>query len=177
MVKKLKKESKGNYWIFQNLCRESIARKWLKNNNINSWRNPVTPEDITQQSTSATARYSILFADGSRIYVCPFPLPTLSFDELAAAKCFAALSVELNENCKFGSVKGCIFLHNVKKPFEKNMNKQGGLESNEKLLHYLVDCGAYKARVTSFSIRLLLFGEPDAPTDGTNKAKRFCPVV
>ena len=178
-VKKLQKESSGNQSVLHHLCRESVARKWLKSNEIPSWRNPSTPLNDTDNGSSHDARYSILLADGSRFLVCSYPFPyphyALSRDMLAAAKCFAALAVGLEKDCRQGSIMGCAFLKDISRTGISDFN-QGGLESTSKLLHYLTVHSSYKAKFIRFSIKLLLFGEPDAPERGTDGVSRFVPV-
>lgn len=176
-VDKLHKESGGNRVVFHDLCRESMARKWLKSNGIPSWRNPATPLKYADSHAAGSSRYSIILADGSRFLVCSYPSPILSQEMLAAAKCFAALAVNLEKNCKYGSIMGCIFLRNISQTKKHYCFNQGGLESNSKLLHYQDGHSGYKAMFIRFSARLLLFGEPDAPERGTEGVKRFYPVA
>ncbi|MCD4707152.1 MAG: hypothetical protein K8S62_05380 [Candidatus Sabulitectum sp.] len=176
-VRKLLKESGGNQVVLRNLLRESMARKWLKSNGIPSWRNPVTPFKNADEYTSGNSRYSIMLADGSRFLVCSYPSPILSLDMLAGAKCFAALAVKLDSNYKSGSIMGCMFLRDISQSSEESRDfNQGGLESNSMFLHYLGVSGRYTTRLISFSIRLLLFGEPDAPKRGTAGIAGFCPT-
>ncbi|MCK5130985.1 MAG: hypothetical protein KAR40_02405 [Candidatus Sabulitectum sp.] len=176
-VDKLQKESGGNQVVFHDLCRESMARKWLKSSGIPSWRNPATPLENTGNNATGNSRYSIMLADGSRFFVCSYPSPILYLDMLAAAKCFAALAVNLGSNCTCGSIMGCIFLRNISQTKKHYCFNQGGLESNSKLLHYLGRHRGYKSMFIRFSARLLLFGEPDAPERGTEGVKSFYPVA
>ena len=173
LIRKLLAESSGNQTVFRQLCREAIVRQWLKYNGIPSWRNPKTPEKNSMEITAG--RYSILLADGSRFIVCSYPCPVLSLDGLAAAKSFAALAVKLEKNGVSGSIPGCIFLRNISQSIQRYNFINGGLESSSIFLHYLTVPGSYVSRLVSFSIRLLLSGEPDAPERGTEGVKAFCP--
>ncbi len=176
-IRKLQKESHGTRTVFDHLCRESMARSWLRSNGIPSWRNPSTPPENSDDHHAKHSRYSILLADGSRFLVCSYPKTILSLDMLAKAKCFAALAVNLEMDSRDGSIMGCIFLRDLspeKKRYELNM---GGLESNSTFLHYMDRHKRYKAEFIGFSIRLLLFGEPDAPGWGTDGVHRFTPGV
>lgn len=174
-IKKLQKESHGSRTVFSNLCRESMARNWLRSNGIPSWRNPSTPPENSDDQHAEHSRYSIILADGSRFLVCSYPNAILSMDMLAKAKCFAALAVNLEIDGRHGSVMGCIFLRDIspeKKQYELNT---GGLESDSTFLQYLGRPRRYKAEFFLFSIRLLLSGEPDAPGRGTEGVQRFIP--
>ncbi len=177
VVGKLRKESGGSESVFHDLCRESMARKWLKSNGIPSWRNPATPLKDPDDCNSANSRYSIMLADGSRFLVCSYPSPVLSLDMLAAAKCFAALAVNLEKNCRYGSIAGCIFLRNTSRSKKCYHLNQGGLESNSVFLHYTTTSGRYTTKFIGFSIRLLLLGEPDAPERGVAGITGFCPIA
>lgn len=176
-IRKLLKESGGNQAVLHDLLRESMARGWLKSNGIPSWRNPVTPSIDGDGHNSANSRYSIMLADGSRFLVCSYPSPVLSLDMLAAAKCFAALAVNLDDNYRSGSIMGCIFLRNIPQLKKLFYFDQGGLESNSAFLHYTTTSGRYTTRFVGFSIRLLLLGEPDAPERGTEGITGFCPIA
>ncbi len=176
VVGKLRKESGGSESVFHDLCRESMTRKWLKSNGIPSWRNPLTPLKDTDNCNSTNSRYSIMLADGSRFLVCSYPSPILSLDMLAAAKCFAALAVNIEKNCRYGSIAGCIFLRNISRSKKCYRFNQGGLESNSVFLRYTSASGCYTTKFIGFSIRLLLLGEPDAPKRGTEGVRGFSPV-
>lgn len=171
--KKLKKESRGNQSVLRNLCRESMARKWLKVNGIPSWRNPATPSEKTGENTPIDPRYSIMLADGSRFLVCSFPSPTLSLDMLAASKCFAALAVDLENDFRQGSIMGCLFLRDLSRSIQSCDFEKGGLRSNWEFLDYPTAPKSYTSELIRFSIRLLLSGEPDAPERGTEGVKSF----
>jgi len=152
-----------------------MVRKWLKSNGIPSWRNPSTPLEKTASTAGENSRYSVLLADGSRFLVCSYPSPRLSLDMLAAAKCFAALAVNLESNSKYGSIMGCIFLRSISREGKYYNFCQEGLESNSTFLHYLGRYDSYNARFLSFSARLILSGEPDVPDRGTEGVQRFKP--
>ena len=174
-IRKLRKESRGNLSVYHKLCRESMVRKWLRSNGIPSWRNPSTPAEETADATGENSRYSVLLADGSRFLVCSYPSPMLSLDMLAAAKCFAALAVNLENNSKYGSIMGCIFLRSISRSARHYDFTMQGLESNTTFLHYLGRHGRYKAKFLSFSARLILLGEPDVPDRGTEGVQSFKP--
>ncbi len=176
-IRKLQKESHGIRTVFNQLCRESMARDWLRTNGIPSWRNPSTPPENSDNRTAENSRYSILFSDGSRFLVCSYPETILSLDILAKAKCFAALAVNLDEGGKYGFVMGCIFLRDISYKRVNYDFNTGGLESNSAFLQYLGRHKRYKAEFIGFSIRLLLSGEPDAPGWGTDGVHRFTPGV
>lgn len=174
-IRKLRKESCDDMSVFHKLCRESMVRKWLRSNGIPSWRNPSTPLEKTASTAGENSRYSVLLADGSRFLVCSYPSPILSLDMLAAAKCFAALAVNLENNSKYGSIMGCIFLRNISREGKCYDFCQEGLESNSTFLHYLARYDSYTARFLSFSVRLILSGEPDVPDRGTEGVQGFKP--
>ncbi len=174
-IRKLRKESRGDLSVYHKLCRESMVRKWLRSNGIPSWRNPSTPLGETADKTGENSRYSVLLADGSRFLVCSYPSPMLSLDMLAAAKCFAALAVNLENNSKYGSIMGCLFLRNLPRAGRRYDFCQEGLESNSTFLHYLGRNDRYTARFLNFSVRLILSGEPDVPDRGTEGVQRFKP--
>ncbi len=164
MVSKLKKESSNDEDIFDQLCIESITRKWLKTYHIPSWRNPATPiKDMLSQSNG---RYSILLSDGSRFLVKPFSKVVLSLDMLASAKCFGALVVKFDKTDNTGEIISCVFIKNVNKTPTDYSSKMQGLESCSALLHYLEVPRNYIITLVMFSIKLLITGEPDAPEKG-----------
>jgi hypothetical protein len=175
-TRKLLAEAAGSRIIFHQLCRESITRQWLAFCGIPSWRNPGTPSEELFQPSYTNSRYSIMLADGTRFLVCPFPHPVLWLDLLAAAKCFAALAVELEENSEAGSVRGCIFLPGISVSPRINDFTDKGLESCSVFLHCLKRPFNYSFSLVKFSTRLLLFGEPQAPERGTEEANVFYPV-
>lgn len=117
-----------------------------------------------------------MLADGSRFLVCPCRNTVLWLDMAAAAKSFAALAVELDENGEEGFIAGCIFLRNIPQSPRSFDFASEGLESSATFLHYLKRPVSYTFTLIIFSIRLLLFGEPDAPERGTEEVKVFCPV-
>ena len=174
-VHKLFKESSGNSSIMSQLYRESVAREWFKSIRIPSWRNPSTPGE--NFPNCSPGRYSILLDDGSRILVSSFPDPILSSEILAAANCFAVLSVKIEKEYRSGKVMGFLFLKDLSQFPQKYNFLNGGLESNSALLHYLSVAGknSYFWKLFSFSARLLLLGEPDAPEWGAAGAIAFDP--
>ncbi len=176
-IKKLEKESQGNREVYQILCRESIARSWLKFNGIPSWRNPVTPVIDAESVSPDRPGYSIMLADGSRFLVCPYPSALLSLDALASARCFAALSVKLSLDCTYGSVIGSVFLRNIRREKKQYSFVKGGLESSSTFLHYLGIHSGYRLKLICFTARLILFGEPDAPGRGIEGVKAFSPLI
>ena len=177
-VEKLKKESHSNRTVLRALCRESMTRKWLRSRGIPSWRHPATPSENTGRTDSGSPRYSILLSDGARFLVCPHPSSTLSFDTLAASKCFAVLSVALEKDCRYGSVRGCLLLRDIdiSKSNRSYDFSKDGLRSNSEFLHCLTRPASYTLKLISFSVRLLLFGEPDAPEWGTDGVEAFTPL-
>ncbi len=177
IVTKLKRESRGSTDIYRTLCRESIAREWLRLSGIPSWRNPATPVINSQTASSDRAGYSILLADGSRFLVCPYYSTVLSLDGLASAKCFAALSIKLSRNHSYGSVEGCIFIRNLSPEKKQYCFAKGGLESSSTFLHYLGVQSNYWVRFICFTAKLILFGEPDAPGRGIEGVKTFSPSL
>ncbi|MCK5784929.1 MAG: hypothetical protein KAH54_00065 [Candidatus Sabulitectum sp.] len=174
-VGKLKKESGGEDAVLHDLCRESMARKWLRSKGIPNWRNPATPSEDAGRTESGSPRYSILLSDGARFLVCSHPSSTLSFDTLAASKCFAVLAVALEKDCRHGSVRGCLFLRDVSRSNRSYNFSKDGLRSNSEFLDHLTVPKSYTSKLISFSARLLLFGEPDAPEWGTDGVKAFAP--
>ena len=164
MVSKLKKESSNDEDIFEQLCIESITRKWLKTYHIPSWRNPTTPvKDTLNQSNG---RYSILLSDGSRFLVKPFSKVVLSLDMLASAKCYGALVVKFDKTDNTGKIMGCVFIKNVSKTPTNHSSKMQGFGSCSAFLHYLEVPRNYIINSVMFSIKLLIIGEPDAPEKG-----------
>lgn len=172
-TRKLQKESADNPAIMRQLYRESVAREWLKFNGIPSWRNPSTPDENYPKKSSG--RYSIMLEDGSRFLVCSFPDPILNSEMLASAKCFAVLSVKTANSYTSGTVMGFVSLKDLSQFPQKYNFLSGGLESNSAFLHYLSVSSKYFWKLLSFSIRLLLLGEPDAPEWGTEGAIAFDP--
>lgn len=166
MILKLKKESSNDEDIFEQLCIESITRKWLKAHRIPSWRNPATPiKDTLNQSNG---RYSILLSDGSRFLVKPFSKVILSLDMLASAKCFGVLVIKFNKTDNTGQVMNCILIRNVCKTLSNYSTEIKDLESCSTFLHYLKVPRNYISTLILFSIKLLIIGEPGAPEKGAN---------
>ncbi len=174
-TRKLEKESQANRELYRVLCRESIARNWLKLNGIPSWRNPVTPVINVESGSAGRPGYSIMLADGSRFLVCPYPSALLFLDALASARCFAALSVKLSMDCTYGSVNGAVFLRDIPRGKKQYCFAKGGLESGSTFLHYLGVHSGYRLKLICFTARLILFGEPDAPGRGIEGVKAFSP--
>ena len=174
-VGKLKKESCSNQTVLNALCRESMARKWLRSKGFPSWGNPATPSEETGKNKSGNPRYSIMLADGARFLVSSHRAPTLSLDSLAASKCFAVLAVSLEKNCRYGSVKGHLLLRDISRSNRSYNFSKDGLRSNLEFLDHLTAPKSYTSELIRFSIRLLLFGEPDAPEWGTDGVKAFAP--
>ena len=177
IVEKLKRESRGSSEIYSILCRESIARKWLRSAGIPSWRNPATPLMNPKTGSADRTGYSILLADGSRFLVCPYHSAVLSLDALASARCFSALSIKLTTDQICGSVEGCVFLRNLSPGKKEYCFTKGGLESCSTFLHYLGVHSNYWVRFICFTARLVLFGEPDAPGRGIEGVKAFSPSI
>jgi hypothetical protein len=169
-MRTIEKEAAGSEAVLQQLCRESIVRIWLKANGIPSWRNPVTP---SKESTDSENRYSIILANGSRFLVCPYRHAVLSFDRTAAAGCFAAVAVEIEENCLSGTVKGAVFLKKLPLPVQIYDFSTGGLEPALFFMHYLNRPAGYFYSLLKFSTRLLILGEPFPPERDTIGVRTF----
>jgi len=173
LILKLRKESGGSREVLSSLCRESIARRWLKAQGIPAWRNPATPEMQGVDNSSRGSGYSVLLADGSRFLVCSYPSAILSREKLAAAKCFAALAVKVNNDFTGGSVMGCIFLRDTE-VYKKRYNfNKIPLRPASELPGFIANHTAGSPGALLFSTRLLLSGEPDTPEYGTQGVKQF----
>jgi len=173
LMLKLIKESGGNREVLSSLCRESVARRWLKAQRIPSWRNPVTPGARQSDNSSNNSGYSIMLADGSRFLVCSYPSAVLSREKLAAAKCFAALAVKTNSDCTGGSVMGCIFLRDTEVSEKRYNFKRMPLKPALELPGFIANRATRSPSAWLINTRLLLYGEPDAPEYGTKGVKQF----
>ena len=160
VIKTLKKEASGSSFTFEQLCREAIVRRWLRNNRIPSWRNPSSPPC---ELTPGDSRYSIMMADGSRFKVCRADDAVISFDSVAAAKCFAVLAVELEENCEAGRISEFIYLSDMAPGIHSFNFTHGSHRTPSMFLTDLNHRKGYFSQLLKFSIRLLILGEPDAP--------------
>lgn len=163
----LTREASGSRLVLQQLCRESLAREWLKKSGIPSWRNPLSPPADFGDSQG---RYSIMLADGSRLMVCGSKNAVISFDSIAAAKCFAVLSVTLEDHCRSGKVKGFLLLKDIKQGIHSYDLAPGNCRSPLSFVKMLKNTRGYWRQLLKFSARLLILGEPDAPVHGANGA-------
>lgn len=161
---KLKKEASLDEDVFEQLCLESITRKWLKSNSIPSLRNPTTP--IKDRLNKSNGRYSILLSDGSRFLVKPVAEIILSLEMLASAKCFGVLFVQFDRTNFSGQIVNCIFIKNISVNRTTYSSAMKGLESCSAFLFYLEVPKNYIIAILMFSIKLLIIGEPDAPERG-----------
>lgn len=170
---KLQRESAKSSYAFRQLCRESITRRWLRNLGIPSWRNPVPPP--AEYSTS-TSRYGIMLADGSRFMVCRARDAVVSFDSVAAAKCFAVLGISLKDNCSSGEPAGFLLLRDMEPGVHRYDLTAIPRRTPSSFMAGTGTAGGYLATLLKFSIRLLILGEPDAPVRGTENVRAFQPA-
>lgn len=169
---KLKREASGSIPSYEQLCREAIARRWLKEWRIPSWRNPGTPSGNCSADCS---RYSIMLSDGSRFLVSGVKDTAIPFDSVAAAKCFAVLGVSMDEDCLAGEPVGVISL-SMMEPGINHLSFTGTEGTLKAFLEEVRNPDGYTTALLKFSIRLLILGEPDAPARGTENVRAFRPA-
>lgn len=154
----------------EQLCREAVAGRWLKKLGIPSWRNPVSPPE---ERPFNTPRYGIMLADGSRFRVCPLKNALVSFDSVAAAKCFAVVAVFLENDFTSGRVAGYIPLGSIEHGMNRLDFTGNGYGSPEEFAGMIRGNSGYLFRLLKFSLRLLILGEPDAPVWGAEGVTAF----
>ncbi len=171
-IRKLKKESAKSTYAYSQLCREAIAGRWLAEHRIPCWRNPVSPP---AEYGTGVSRYSIMLADGSRFMVCRSENAVLSFDAVAAAKCFAVVGISLSEHCS-GKPEGHLLLRDMVPGVHRYDFTGTRRVMPSSFSTGTGTAGGYLAQLLKFSIRLLILGEPDAPVRGTENIMAFQPA-
>ncbi|HRW78344.1 MAG TPA: hypothetical protein P5207_06700 [Candidatus Sabulitectum sp.] len=162
--KKLSREAGGDRTIMERLCRESLAREWLRNSGIPSWRNPLSPVGPFPWSGG---RYSLMLGDGSRFLVCGGARADISFDAVAAAKCFAVLGMNLADDMASGEPAGFTPIWQMERtpgilPLEL-------IGTPEDFIRTVRHPRKYTTSLLGFSARLLILGEPVPPAWETVK--------
>ena len=163
-MKRLAREAGGSRRTLERLCRESVARKWLGNSGIPSWRNPDSPEG---QFPWSGGRYSLMLANGSRFTVIRGEGGMISFDGMAAAKCFAALGISMADDLCSGRPKGFTPIWQMDRtPGMLPLELSG---TPAEFLRTISRPGSYIRSLLGFSARLLILGEPVPPAWETVK--------
>ena len=164
-LKRIARESSGNNSLQRQLSRESVCTQWLKSHRIPCWRNP------------SPSGYSILFSDGSRIIVCGYRDAVLSLEDAAAAGCFGAVAVQMDDDLRRGRVMGYVPLGRFAEDTVCFDLSSRGLESQADFLHHLYRPAGYLFVFFIFSVRLLLIGEPYPPERGIGEVAKFTPAL
>ena len=172
-LRKLKREASGSSFAYRQLCRESVSRRWLKSLGIPSLCNPKSPP---AEYSTATSRYGIMLEDGSRFMVCREADAVVSFDSVAAAKCFAVLAVSLEEDCSSGEPAGFVLLSEMEPGIHRFDFTGVGHGTPASFLRLVGPGGHCFRRLLKMCIRLLILGEPDAPVRGTENIMAFQPA-
>jgi hypothetical protein len=163
-MRRLSREAGGDRALLERLSRESVARKWLRNSGIPSWRNPRSPRGPFPWSGG---RYSLMLHDGSRFLVCAAERASVSFDGMAAAKCFAALGISLADDLDGGEAAGFIPIWEMERtPGILPVELSG---TPEEFLRTLRRPSCCTSALLGFSARLLILGEPVPPAWETVK--------
>ena len=149
-IKKLRREASGSTHAFRQLCRETITRKWLRIKGIPAWMNPRSPPD---EYSAKSSRYGLMLSDGSRFMVCRVKDAVISFDAVAAARCFAVLAVSLEDDCSSGEPVGYTPLCDMGPAIHRFDFTGTGCGTPASFLTRIKPDGSYLAALLKFSIR------------------------
>jgi hypothetical protein len=158
LMRKLRRESRGDPAMLAQLAAEATARRWLVSLGVPAWRNPAPP--------SEGGRYSLILACGKRIAVSPAGARIWSFDSMAAARCSVLLVMDPGPDGSDRTPAGWLRLRDVL--------ASGDPEEAADLVHLaLRPAGSLASQLPRSrrsrlafllgSLRLLLLGEPAAP--------------
>ncbi len=101
----------------------------------------------------------------------------LSLESAAAAGCFGAVLVEMDDDLRRGRITGYLPLDRFP---EENVCvdlSTRGLESQVNFLHYSHGPAGYLLVFFIFSVRLLLIGEPFPPEKRIGEVVKFTPAL
>lgn len=169
-LRRLEREARGSSHAFRQLCREAVAREWLKREGIPSLGNPEPPPP---EFSTASARYAMMLDDGSRFMICRAADAVFSFDSVAAAKCFAVLAVSMDKGCVSGEPSGYVLLSDMDPGIHRVDFTCTGHRTPASFLDLVGPGGRYLPRLLKMSARLLILGEPEVPTWGAANARTF----
>lgn len=105
LLKTLRREAGSDPAGFRLLCSEAVARRWLAERNVPSWRSAEPP--------GAEGRYGLLLPGWRRAMVWPSDGRPPGFDAMAAAKCELGIAVGLAGGGSSGEVAGWLELADV----------------------------------------------------------------
>jgi hypothetical protein len=145
LVRRLRREARGDPSAFRQLEAEAVARRWLIRCGVPCWRSADPP--------GKDGRYSLLFADGSRALVGLTDC-VRDFDAMARARCSWLVLVDLPRPAS-GSAAG--FVHLLDPGFT------GSTRLPDDLPPLLGRCRRVRLSLLLGSVRLLLLGEPVPP--------------
>jgi len=105
LLRTLRREAGSDPAGFRLLCSEAVARRWLGERDVPSWRSADPP--------GAEGRYGLLLPGWRRAMVWPSDARPPGFDAMAAAKCELGIAVGLDGEGTSGEVAGWLELADV----------------------------------------------------------------